>query len=286
MNEYLTVTCRLPAAGEPRLTEAMERWPVLGCQVEDAGEDVLVTIYLSGADGAAIPAVAEGLQALGASAVDSASFSDRDWLAEYRRSLAAWPLGERLWIDPRPDAATPAPSGRVSLVIEPRQAFGTGSHESTRLILLILQELSLAGKDVLDIGTGSGILALASLALGARSASGFDIDLEAVFCARQIVAQQPEPRPVRLWAGPLDSVAAGRRFDLLLANLLPHEFLPMAGTAANLVAFGGLVVLSGLLVDQECAVVAELAAAGLHPAASRRLGEWVALICRCGSGVQ
>lgn len=286
MSEYHTVTCRLPAEGESRLAEVMEKWPVLGCQVEDAGEEVLVTVFLAGEHGTVVSAVAEGLQALGGRAVGSALFSDRDWLAEYRRSLAAWPLGRRLWIDPRPETPTPPPAGRVSVVVEPRQAFGTGSHESTRLVLLVMEDLPLAGRQVLDIGTGSGILALAALAMGADTATAFDVDLEAVFCARQIILQQPEPRAVRMWAGPLGALSSSRRFELVLANLLPHEFLPLAEAAASHLAPGGSLVLSGLLADQEQAVVAELETYGLRPGGSRRLGEWVALVCGHDLSVQ
>lgn len=282
MSEFLTVTCRLPAVREPALAEAMEHWPILGCQVEDAGAEVLATVYLAEGLHGAVPQVVAGLRALGATEVASSRFEERDWLAEYRRSLAAWPLGRRFWIDPRPDRPTPPPEGRLSLVVEPRQAFGTGSHESTRLVLLMLEELDLAGKDVLDIGTGSGILALAALALGARSATGFDIDLEAVLCARQIAAQQPVVRPVRLWGGSVEALRSRPTFDVVLANLLPNELLPLARAAAQLLAPGGLLVVSGLLEDQQQAVTAELAAVGVRSEVARRLGEWVGLVCRPG----
>ena len=98
MAEYLTVTCRLPASAEEPLAHAMQDWPVLGCQVEDAGGDVEVTVYLGAGATAAVPAVQEGLRRLGASDVETGPFAEHDWLSEYRRSVTPRALGQRWWV--------------------------------------------------------------------------------------------------------------------------------------------------------------------------------------------
>jgi ribosomal protein L11 methyltransferase len=280
MNAYLTVSCRLPASAEEHLAQALERWPVLGCQVEDAGAEVSVTVFLDHRRGADVPAVCDGLRALGAADVDSGRFAAQDWLTRYREGVQARPVGTRFWVDPHPQAPTPAPDGRIHLLVEPRQAFGSGSHESTQLVLLMLEKLAIAGRHVLDVGTGSGILAIAAEQLGAGWVAGFDIDLDAVFVARQTVAGQPRPGRVALLAGPIGALRGEPRFDVVLANLLPAQLQPLLADLRALLSPTGTLLVSGLMADQKAAVEADLAAAGLTVVGGRTLGEWAGLVCR------
>jgi ribosomal protein L11 methyltransferase len=280
MADYLTVTCSLPSAAEDHLASALGDWPALGCQVEDVGAGRLaVTIYLTELSSHAVPEVLDGLLALGATELGSGTFAERDWLSEYRRSAIARPVGACFWIDPHPAAPTPPPNGRHHLLVEPRQAFGTGSHESTVLVMTMLEELDLGGRSVLDVGTGSGILALAARALGAGWVVGFDIDVEAIFVASQTVRGQLRPLPVALFAGAIPALAARATFDVVLANLLPAQLEPLLGEIRGLLVAGGRAVVSGLMEDQRTAVETELARHGLVVAAARELGEWVALLC-------
>jgi ribosomal protein L11 methyltransferase len=279
---YLTVTCRLPASAEEQLAGALEWWPVLGCQVENAGRDVDVTVFIEAHEAGAVPRVCEGLLALGARELGTAHFAEQDWLAEYRRHAKPRPIGTLFWVDPHPDAPTPPGEDRVHLVVEPRQAFGSGSHESTQLALEMLEGLPVAGQRVLDVGTGSGILALAARALGASWVVGFDIDLEAVCIAHQTVAVQPHRLPVKLFAGSTSVLRRRPGFDLILANLIPVEAGPLLPDLRELLAPGGFLVLSGLMADQRTAVEAELSEFGLTVKTTRELEEWVALVCEAG----
>jgi ribosomal protein L11 methyltransferase len=276
---YLTVTCRLPASAEEQLASAMERWPILGCQVEDAGPALDVTVFIESRQGDAVPEVCEGLRALGATGLGTGHFAEQDWLAEYRRHARPRPIGTLFWVDPDPSEPTPPPDQRVHLTVEPRQAFGSGSHESTQLVLLMLEELPVAGRRVLDVGTGSGILALAGRALGASSVIGFDIDLEAVFIACQTVATQPQRLPVSLFVGSTPALRPRASFDLVLANMIPAEAGPLLTDLTRLMAPAGYLVLSGLMADQRAAVEAELAERGFVVRIFRELQEWVALAC-------
>jgi ribosomal protein L11 methyltransferase len=285
MADYLTVTCRLPAAAEEQLAQALERWPVLGCQVEDAGGEVDVTVFLDERRGDDVARVCAGLQALGASELDTGSFAEQDWLSGYRQGLLARAIGRRFWVDPHPQQPTASPDGRIHLLVEPRQAFGSGSHESTQLVLLMLEDVAVAGRRVLDVGTGSSILALAARALDARWVVGFDNDLEAVLVAHQTVAAQPRPLEVALFAGTSAPLRRGPHFDLILANLLPAQVEPMLAALRELLAPGGEILVSGLMVDQREAVEAELAVSGFEVVGEQELGEWAGLVCRAvGSG--
>jgi len=281
MTEFLLVTCQIPPSAEGKLTEAMASWPVLGCQVEDVGpHTLLVTVYLAPSHADALSDIAQHLAALGAREVATGALPDADWLAEYRRLVTPRAVGRRFWIDPDPAAPTPPPGERVHLLVEPRQAFGTGSHESTALVLECLEKMYLQGRSVLDVGTGSSILALAAAALGADPVVGFDIDLDAVFVARQTVRAQLTTSPVALFAGPVTAVAAAARFDVVLANLLPAQLEPILPDVRILLADGGELVVSGLLAVQRTATEAELARLGLVTVDALAMGEWVALRCR------
>ena len=280
---YLTITCRLPAGAEEQLAGALEHWPVLGCQVESMGRDIEVTVFVDEAEAAAVPSVCEGLAALGARDLGTGHFAEQDWLAEYRRHATPRTIGSLFWVDPHPERPTPPPPERVHLVVEPRQAFGSGSHESTQLVLLMLEEMALAGRRVLDVGTGSGILALAARALGARWVVGFDIDAEAVCIAHQTVAVQPQRLPVALFAGSTEALRTVPRFDLILANLIPVEAEPLLDDLRSLLAPGGQLLLSGLMADQRAASEADLARCGFVVTRTRELEEWVGLVCTAGA---
>ena len=282
MPDYLAVTCRLAPRAEERLTAMMADWPVLGCQVEDSGTELAVTVFLAVGEAGSLDAVSAGLRSLGARDVNTGHYADQDWLAEFRRRVGPAAIGASFWVDPHPDRPTPAPDGRHYLLIEPRQAFGTGSHESTRLIILLLEDDPPKGAKVLDVGTGSGILALASRALGASWVVGFDIDLEATFVARQIVAEQPVCRDVALFCGTAAALRESPSFDVVLANLLPSQFEPLLGSLRRLIAPGGRLLLSGLMLDQRDAVKDELRNAGFAVDGAREQDEWAALCCRPG----
>lgn len=276
---YLTVTCRLAASAEEQLAGALERWPVLGCQVESAGREVDVTVFIEAGQVGAVSGVYADLVALGARELGTGHFAEQDWLAEYRRYAQPKAIGNLFWVDPHPHTPTPPAEERVHLIVEPRQAFGSGSHESTQLVFLLLEDLPVAGRRVLDVGTGSGILAIAARALGASWVAAFDIDLEAVCIAHQTVAAQPQRLPVSLFAGSASALRPRGLFDLVLANLIPLEAGPLLAALKELLAPGGFLVLSGLMADQRTSVEAELTCCGLAVRKTRELQEWVALAC-------
>ncbi len=215
---------------------------------------------------------------------------DTDWMAEYRRRSRPFPLGRGLWVDPRepeePGAAgeaeaeaAAAPAGRRLLRLPARTAFGTGSHESTALAIELLEAAEPVGQAILDVGTGTGILAFAALAWGASRAVAFDADPVAAFQARvnsRLNGLQP-----RLFAGRPAALApdlpAAARFDLAVVNVVPEQILPeIAGLLPALRPGGGL-ILSGLLAERAPAVAASLGALGFRETDRRRSGDWVAL---------
>jgi ribosomal protein L11 methyltransferase len=200
----------------------------------------------------------------------------RDWLKPYRNAARPFPVGQSWWIDPHPDEPTAAPPGRVRLVLEPRSAFGSGSHESTQLILVELEAMDLEGRSVLDVGTGSGVLSLAAVARGAAPVLGIDIDPAATMVARETCGRQEWPRRPLLATAETEALA-GREFDVVVCNIISSRLIPLLPEVRRVGRRGGEAVLSGLLVIERERVCRELVAVGLAPIAERSAGEWLAL---------
>lgn len=227
-----------------------------------------------GVDETEVANVAAGLGAtLSWEAVEPA-----DWLARYREAARPVPLGRSFLADPRDpdDPGEPASlAGRRTLRLPARTAFGTGSHESTRLAVELLEQDPPVDTCVLDLGTGSGVLAYVALVLGARRVVGVDIDPAAALVGGQIAAlNRLEPRIVVGGAGCLRSEA---RFDRVLVNIIPAHWLGERETVRRLLTPEGRLLVSGFLVDQRSEVVGALAEEGFEPVTERTEGEWLAM---------
>ncbi len=194
----------------------------------------------------------------------------------YRAASRPFPVGRRLWIDPGDPSDSQPPSGRIALRLPASRAFGTGEHESTRLLLEALEEESLGGLAVLDVGTGSGVLALAAVALGAEMAVAFDRDPEAVFVARENLRRHAFGRRVRLLAATAEAIAD--TFALVLANLLPEEFFLARRSVLSRVATpGGRLLLSGIPREREAQLLKRLRSKRWRLASRRAAREWSCL---------
>ena len=201
--------------------------------------------------------------------------AEGDPIEAFRAASRPFAVGKRLWIDPGEPRADGVPEGRVRLSVPATRAFGTGTHASTRLALESLEEELLDGRSVLDVGTGSGILALAAAGLGARAAIGLDLDAEAVFVARENLRRHAFAGRVRLYAGPL--AACSGRFDLVVANMLADEILPEARRLQARAARRGRLLVSGVTRESEGAVLRALRT-GRWKLAGRHTDEpWVSL---------
>ena len=201
---------------------------------------------------------------------------ERDPLEAYRAASRPFPVGRRFWLEPGEDGGAAAPRGRIALRVPASRAFGTGSHASTRLALEALEEEALEGKSVLDVGTGSGVLALAAAALGARQAVGLDVDAEAVFVARENARRHAFGDRVRLYAGGLSACAG--RFDLVVANMLADELLAEAGGLRARAGRRGRVLLSGITREREAEVAGRLRTGRWKLAGRRTEEEWTSLL--------
>lgn len=216
----------------------------------------------------------------GAELIEVAEVATEDWQVVYRQRSRPFAVGRRWWVDPRePDSSqVQVPAQRRLLRIPARTAFGTGSHASTALIIQLMENEHISGKRVLDVGTGSGILAMVALVSGAASVVALDRDPIAVFVAAE-TCQLNELEPV-LFAGGLGSLrqpSAFMTYDLVLANVLPSRLRPDYPRLAQCLRPAGALLMSGILQEQESDVLAEMAALGLRAGDSVREKEWIAL---------
>jgi ribosomal protein L11 methyltransferase len=168
--------------------------------------------------------------------------------------------------------------GEQVLVLEPGRAFGTGLHETTSLVAGALESHAkeLVGRAVLDVGCGSGILALVAITLGASRARAIDNDPDAVEVTRENATRNGLDERVTGDTATLESIA--ERFPVVVANIEARVLVPMAPELGAHVAPGGLLVLSGILAPQKDEVRAAYAAFALEDAPGK--GEWVALVLR------
>jgi ribosomal protein L11 methyltransferase len=203
----------------------------------------------------------------------------RDWLAENQASFA--PLGAgRYFIHGSHWRGTP-PAGAFALVIDAATAFGSGEHQTTQGCLLALDALARKGRRraVLDIGTGTGILAMAAAKTWRRPVRARDIDAEAVRVAARNAAVNSVAAFVDLRrADGYRGLGEDGRFDLVFANILARPLIRMAGDLARALAPGGVAVLSGLIARQERAVLAAHRLRHLRLVRRIRLGDWHTLV--------
>lgn len=235
----------------------------------------LRALFESNADRDAIRAT---LAALGESAPEPQFevIEDRAWEREWLKDFRPMQFGTRLWVCPGgqlPTAPLADDESRVTLLLDPGLAFGTGTHPTTALCLEWLDAADLAGKRVLDYGRGSGILAIAALKLGAIEAVAVDIDEQALIATRENAARNDVDSQLRI-AG-VDQIGEFAP-DIVLANILAEPLLELAPRFAEMLASGGRIVLSGVLVSQAADIARRYAPwFDIAPAALR--DEWARL---------
>jgi ribosomal protein L11 methyltransferase len=215
------------------------------------------------------------LESRGYGAALSTDIPEADPLEAFRAASRPFPVGRRLWIDPGDPGDGFAPDSRLALRLPASRAFGTGGHESTRLALLALEEEVRPESRVLDAGTGSGVLALAAAALGARHATGFDTDADAVFVARENARRHSFGSRAAFFAGPAQ--ACGGSFPIVVANMLPEELLPILPALAARIESGGRLILSGIPAQREEDLAARLRSRRLRLVSRYRENAWSCL---------
>ena len=235
----------------------------------------------------------------GPSKVVTRPFHDRGWAMRWKEFFRPVRIGRRLVVTPSWDAFA-GREGDIVVTLDPGMAFGTGQHPTTRMCLELLeaamQEFTVHGSEfrvvrnhelstmnyeptVLDLGTGSGLLAIAALRLGAATVLALDTDRVACRIASENIRQNGGDGRIVVKQGSLD--AAGRRtFDLILANLTAEPLISLAPRLARSLRVRGCLITSGILASEEERVAAIFRRCSMVPERRRKGRGWVALMCR------
>ena len=215
------------------------------------------------------------------------SLREEDWATSWQKYYQPIPVGRRIYIVPDWMRGEPVPGGRTPLYLNPGLTFGTGSHPTTQLCLELLEAVLRPGDQVLDLGCGSGILAIAALALGASRAVGVDIDPKAADVAFENAALNGiGPDRLGVYAGDVltDKKLAARlgpgQNQVVLANIVADVIIPLSGTAGEFMTGDGVFLTSGIIDGRQDEVRAALEANGFAVARHLERGGWHAFLAR------
>lgn len=200
-----------------------------------------------------------------------------DWAEGWKQYFKPRKVGRRLVVAPTWEEYEPK-GDELVVRVDPGMAFGTGQHETTSLCMQALEDLVVPGARVLDVGTGTGILAIAAVLLGAEGGLGVDNDPEAVTAARENVAANGLEDRLRMEDTPVEAVEG--RYPLVVANILAEVLIVLAPALVARMEPGGALVLSGILAHLAPSVIEAYRAHGLPEPQVRRDGEWVCLVLR------
>jgi ribosomal protein L11 methyltransferase len=217
-----------------------------------------------------------------------------DWAESWKTHFHPVRVGRRFVIKPSWRDYTPTP-GEMVIEIDPGLAFGSGLHPTTQLCLQILEEIPLAGQSLFDVGTGSGVLALAALKLGATSIRAVDVDDIAVRVAQENFERNGYPLLTQKDRSGLQNLtvltaqqvevavgsaadAGGRGWDIVVANILANTIIELLPELKAALARGGRLILSGIIAEQAAGVVEAAAAHRLRLSDRRAVEDWLALV--------
>lgn len=206
---------------------------------------------------------------------------EEDWAEAWKANYHPVRIGRKLFIRPLWVEVETAPDDLV-IALDPGMAFGTGTHPTTYLCLETLEDLVKPGVNVLDLGSGSGILAVAAAKLGASHVLALDIDPIAVKAASENAVQNGVAEKITSQEGSLASViTSARRFDLAVVNILARIIIQMCSEGlGQVIRPGGLAIFSGIIDTQADDVEAALRLTGLTPYARRQMGDWMVIEAR------
>ncbi len=275
---------------EPDTTEAIEfafnDLGALGTEINSlrkpAGQPLLVSGYFE-----TLPESAEirtsiddslriyGVLPGAVKSIDSRTVEQTDWLAEWKKHWKPTEIGKFI-VTPPWEVVTN--STRIIISIEPNMAFGTGTHETTQLCLKAIGDIFRPGQSFLDVGTGTGILAIAAAKLGGETILACDTDSDSVKIARENAVLNGVGDKIEFFDGSIDNGTPA--FDLVCANLTADVIIPLLDLL--LAKSTEVLLLSGILATQESLVIAELEARHFTDLDVERAGEWISILVRVG----
>jgi ribosomal protein L11 methyltransferase len=212
--------------------------------------------------------------------VQTESAREEDWENEWKKYFKPQRVSDYIVIKPTWEEYTPENDETV-VEIDPGMAFGTGTHETTRMCIALLEEYLQAGDLVLDVGCGSGILSVAAAKLGAGSVLALDLDSVAVETAEKNVALNDTGQTVRVIRSDiLSAVSRETRFNIVVANIIADVIVELNQTVLEYMKKPGIYICSGIIRERLDDVLASLKENGLRAIKILNMGEWCAVACK------
>ena len=311
--DFLTITILTTTAGADLVSEALMAAGSAGTQIEDRadvaqnqqpegrwdildpaiaarmGEDVKVIGYyeMNGGEMDAVADVRARMEALGRAelgfdpgklAMEVRSMAGEDWAESWKKQFKPFRLGKSMLVKPSWTEVEMLPGDKL-IEIDPGMAFGTGTHETTGLCVALIEEYVKPGMRAIDVGTGTGILAIAARHMGAVDLLATDIDPVAVRVAEENIRINGMGEQIRTMQGDLLE-AVDETCDVMIANIIADAILMLCAPVRKHIADGGLFICSGIAEGRKDEVVAALTEAGYRDLDVRTAGEWCAIACR------
>jgi len=266
-----------------------------GVQAEDVNSStgkVIVSAYFPVDDRAgervfelsrSLDKLKEVIPSAGKSKISLENIDDVDWSESWKSYFKPMPVGDRIVIYPSWEDLADFPDRDVHIQIDPGMAFGTGKHATTILSLELLEKAIKADDEVADIGTGTGILSIASVKLGASKVIAVDIDPKSVEIAGENAQKNDVGDKIKVLCGDLVTAVSGK-YDVLVSNIHTKILLNMLPHARNYLKANGRIILSGILDKEASEIENELKIRAFDIIETPQLDEWVAFLAKAPEG--
>lgn len=223
---------------------------------------------------------------IGECTITESQTEDKDWINNWKQYFHQFYVDDILII-PSWEEVKPEDEGKMIIHIDPGTAFGTGMHETTQLCMRQLKKYVTGDTQILDVGTGSGILSIVALKLGAEHAVGTDLDPCAISAAKENLEANyiPDGKMDVMIGNIIDDKAVQdavgyEKYDIVAANILADVLVPLTPVIVHQMKKGGIYITSGIIDDKEAVVVEAVKAAGLEVLEVTHQGEWVSVTAR------
>ncbi|QLL39748.1 50S ribosomal protein L11 methyltransferase [Lactiplantibacillus plantarum] len=209
--------------------------------------------------------------------VSMTALSDEDWATAWKKYYHPVRVTRYLTIVPSWEQYQPVQSGELVLRLDPGQAFGTGTHPTTKLCLQALETVINGGEHLIDVGTGSGVLSIAAKAMGVGAVEAYDLDDVAVASAQTNLDLNPVAKDVHVTANDL-LAGIDTQADIIVANILAEIIIPLVPQARQNLKRGGYFITSGIIDDKFQVVMTTIKEAGFQITQHTQMGDWHGIV--------
>jgi ribosomal protein L11 methyltransferase len=263
------------------IRENEQSWDMVDEDVIETLNDPNIKIYISGTSQGKrmLDEIFKMLKAYESVSVKTEMIADEDWANNWKVFFKPFKLGKKLYIKPAWESIL-HDEGRIIVEIDPASSFGSGQHETTKMCLIALEEYLKGGERVLDVGSGSGILSVAAVLLGASEVVGTDIDENAVITSKATSLLNHTEDKTTFINADLTQGTLGV-FDVVVANLFSNIIVRLLEQIRPRLKEGGLLISSGIITDGLYDVICAYEKYGIEVIEQRNIGEWHLVIGRC-----